>query len=153
MKARHPGDIHPRVRMAGNAGLGGRLGGMERRQMTGQTLQLGANDMNVMSRCFGDLHPLPRLAEVAFLTHRPIELRVRRNLFDVRGRPTPDDPRPVLDTLLMAGLAWNLLMRAGLPGCPRGFHDMAGRAEFWIVLDIIVGPVTGHGGSHNDERR
>lgn len=153
VEAGHASNIHAPMGMARNTGLRCRLRGMQRREMAGETLEFGPNNMDIVTGGLSDLLPLSRAAEVAFFADRTIELSVRRDLFDISRRPAPDDPGTVLDMLFVASFARHFFMRSFLPGVPGGFHDVAGSAKSRIVFDIIVGSIARKRGAHDDNNQ
>jgi hypothetical protein len=68
---------------------------------------------------------------------------MRRHIFDIGRRPTPNNSNPILNILLMADMAIKLIMGTLFPSFPRGIHQMAGCAKSRIMLDIVIGPKAG----------
>lgn len=81
--------------------------------------------MQLVACGLADLRPVRLVVQMAVLAHPSIQLSVRRDILDIGNRPVPHDANAILDVLLMARVAINLIVRALFPGLPRRCHQVA----------------------------
>jgi len=147
VKRLHPADISGRLRVTGRALFRRGFDGVQRRQVTCEAFQVCPLDMKLVARRLADLRPVRLVVQMTLFAHPPIQFGVRRNIFQVRRCPTPNDTRSVLNVLLVAHVAVDFIVRSLLPGIPRAGHKVARGAKIRVVFDVVVGPVTGKGDS------
>jgi len=159
VQACHAADIGLSGAVTLLTGLDCGLDGVQRRQVTGETWQVGAHDVNLVARCRRDLRPSSIMAQVAALADLTIELGVGRDVLGIMDRPMPDNAGAIDNILLMTHMAGDLMMRTRLPGLPSGFHDVATATECRFMFDIDIEPIasigqaddTNGGGSQEDD--
>ena len=78
-----------------------------------------------MARRLADLRPFRLVVQMAFFTNAPVEPGMRRDIFNIGNRPTPNNPSAVLNVLLVTNVTIKLVVRTLLPRSPRGRHQMA----------------------------
>ena len=125
VEGRHSADVVARLIMATCTILGLRFSCVQRRKMTRETLKVGSHNVDLMAGRFGDLRPLDLFVEMAALANFPRKFGVRADLFGMRRRPLPHNPRPILNPLPMADMAIHALMGALVPCFPCRLHNMA----------------------------
>ena len=138
----HATSIRKRRRVAALARLYLRLEGMQRRQVAGETLEVRALHVELVTHSFSNLGPVGILAQVTRFTDCTSQASVRGDAVVLSRRPVPDDPRTVDNILLMTHVAIKVLVRSRLPGLPGLAHEVTATTERGVVLDIIVHTVT-----------
>lgn len=152
VKRFHTADIRGSFRMACRTFFRRGRGCVKRRQVARQALQVVPGHVDFVPSGFADLTPTRFIVEMTFLAYSSGELGMRRDVFDIRSGPAPNDPRPVLNVLFVADFASDFFVRPLFPGIPRRLHQMAGSAKIGIILYIVEGSIAGESDSQDNDQ-
>ncbi len=96
-------------------------------------------EVDLVSSGVNDLQPLWVLAGMAGLADFVFDLRREGDLLGVLRYHFDHVAKALHDTRLMTSVAVDIVHSALIPCLVRRIHEVARRAELWIVLDIIIG--------------